>query len=78
MQEAKERVIVACEKQKIKVSSSSIPEQSQSDKVRQYTFDKVFGSEVSQEEVFSGVVCPILDEVLQGYPTNLPHNTNTT
>ena len=32
-----------------------------------YTFDKVYGPESTQVEVYRGVVEPILDEVLMGY-----------
>ncbi|ORX72985.1 kinesin-domain-containing protein [Linderina pennispora] len=35
--------------------------------VRNYTFDRVFGPQADQKEIYDNVVQPILDEVLQGY-----------
>ena len=32
-----------------------------------FTFDKVFGKDSSQIQVYKEVVCPIIEEVLQGY-----------
>ena len=32
-----------------------------------FTFDKVFGPEATQIAVYSGVVQPIIEEVLMGY-----------
>ncbi|KAJ3610125.1 hypothetical protein NHX12_022219 [Muraenolepis orangiensis] len=34
---------------------------------KKYTFDMVFGQSAKQIDVYRGVVCPILDEVIMGY-----------
>lgn len=38
-----------------------------SDKTKLFSFDKVFGPESTQIELYKAVVVPIIDEVLQGY-----------
>lgn len=32
-----------------------------------FSFDKVFGSKSKQIDVYKSMVCPVIDEVLQGY-----------
>lgn len=57
--------MLSCEPENkaVKVAYGALGKKTQ----KTYTFDKVFGTYSTQEEVFEGVVRPIVDETLAGF-----------
>lgn len=56
-------VVVECTKKDVHVTQEIADKQTS----KTFTFDKVYGPEANQIDVYKGVVAPTLDAVLQGY-----------
>ena len=63
----KESVIVRCTPDEHEIAVRQARRNSRDDGLRRFTFDRVFGAQATQREVYDAVVAPVVREVMQGF-----------
>ena len=65
--QAREPVVVSTDAERCEVHVRQRLSAALSDKVKRFTFDRVFGPHATQQELYSAVIAPVVREVMEGF-----------